>query len=176
MAGGDLKKLSQRVLELWQSNNPDRPEDVVARNYQNHQQPDVAGGTSTENLKGSKEVLKSYHEDVVAGNYQNRQEPDAADGTSTKGLRGWKELLKSYHEAFSNSKVEILGQIAENDMVATRWRITADHTGKFAGFAPTQKQSTWTGVSTDRFENGKIVESWVNWDKYSFLKGLGLVK
>ena len=130
MSGDDLKKLSQRVLELWQSNNPDRPEDVVAGNYRNHQEPDVAGDTSTKNLKGSKEVLKSYHEDVVAGNYQNYQEPDAADGTSTKDLNGWKELLKNYHKAFSNSKVDILSQIAENDMVATRWRIIADHTGE----------------------------------------------
>ncbi len=32
--------------------------------------------------------------------------------------------------------------------------------------APTNKEVTWTGVSIDRFENGKIVESWVDWDKY----------
>jgi|GEM_PF-5544223 len=61
-------------------------------------------------------------------------------------------------------------------MVATRWRIIADHTGTFEGYRPTLKQSTWTGVTTDRFDNGTIVESWVNWDKYSFLKGLGLVR
>jgi predicted ester cyclase len=176
MSGDDLKKLSRRALELWRSNNPDRPEDVVAGSYQNHQEPDVAESTNTRHLKGSKEVLKSYHEDVLGGSYQNHREPGAGGGTSTMDLEEWEELLKSYHEAFSDSKVDILSQIAENDMVATRWRITAYHTGEFAGFAPTQKQSTWTGVSTDRFENGKIVESWVNWDKYTFLDGLGLVR
>ena len=67
-------------------------------------------------------------------------------------------------------------QVAEGDLVATRWRLTATHTGDFVGIASTNKESTWTGVSTDRFENGKIVETWVNWDKYSFLEGLGLAK
>lgn len=173
MSGDDHKKLSQRALELWQSNNPDRPEDIVAGSYQNHQEPDVAGGRSTRDRRGWKEVLKSYHEDVLGESYEN---PDAAGGRSTRDLKGWKQLLKSYHQAFSNSRVDILSQIAEDQMVATRWRVTADHTGEFAGLAPTQKRSTWTGVSTDRFENGKIVESWVNWDKYSFLEGLGLVR
>ena len=176
MSGEDLKKLSRRAVELWNSNNRDRPEDLVAGSYHKHLLPDVPVATRTKNFRSWKEILKSYHEDVVPGSRQTLHEPGAADGTITKDLEGWKELLKSYHEAFSNSKVEVHGQIAENDMVATRWRMTADHTGEFAGLRPTRKRSTWTGVTTDRFDNGKIVESWVNWDKHNFLKGLGLVK
>ena len=41
--------------------------------------------------------------------------------------------------------------------------------------APTGKTTTWTGVHTDRYDGGKLVESWVDWDKYSWLEGLGLV-
>ena len=67
-------------------------------------------------------------------------------------------------------------QIAEGYQVATRWEFTATHTGDFIGAAPTGKQIIWTGVQIDRFEDGKIVESWVDWDKYRFLEGLGLVK
>ena len=67
-------------------------------------------------------------------------------------------------------------QIAEGDKVATRWEFAATHTGDFMGHGPTGKQVTWTGVQIDRFEDGKIIESWVDWDKYRFLEGLGLLK
>ena len=176
MSGEDLKKVSRRAAELWNSDNPDRPEDLVAGSYRNHQEPDAAGHSGARNFKGWKEILVSYHEDVIRRGHENDREAEAASGSSTLDLKGLKQLLKSYHEAFSNSKVEVLGQIAENDMVVTRWRMAADHTGAFAGFRPTRKQCTWTGVTTDRFDNGRIVESWVNWDKYSFLEGLGLVR
>lgn len=176
MSGEDLKKLSRRAVELWNSDNRDRLEDLFAESYRNHLLPDVAGATGAKSFWDWKEILKSYHEDVVPGSRQNLYEPDAADGTSTRDLQDWKDLLKSYHEAFSNSKVEVQSQIAENDLVATRWRMTARQISAFVGLPPTRKQSTWTGVTTDRFDDGKIVESWINWDKLSFLEGLGLVK
>ena len=77
--------------------------------------------------------------------------------------------------AFSNSTVRVLMQIAEGDLVATQWQITATQTGNYLGHAPSGKTVTWTGVSIDRFENGKIAESWVNWEKYSLFEGLGLL-
>lgn len=115
-------------------------------------------------------------EDLVSTNYVNHQEPDAAGGVTTKSLVEWKALLTGYHDAFSNSQVEILIQIAEGNLVATHWKLTATHTGTFAGLGATNRQTTWTGVAIDRFEDAKIVESWVNWDKATFLERLGIVR
>ena len=115
-------------------------------------------------------------EDIFAGNYVNHQEPDVEGGVTSKSLDAWKELVAGYHDAFSSSKVVVLMQIAEGDLVATRWEITATHTGDYMGRAPTNKEITWTGVEIDRFEDDKIVESWVDWDKYRLFEGLGLVK
>ena len=140
MSLDDHKQMSRRAIGMWTSNNSDRPEDIFAENYVNHQEPDVEGGVSD------------------------------------KSLEAWKELVSGYHKSFSNSKVLVLMQIAEGDQVATRWEITATHTGDFMGLAPTGKQVIWTGVQIDRFEDDKIVESWVNWDKYRFFEGLGLMK
>ena len=53
--------------------------------------------------------------------------------------------------------------------------MTAKHTGKFEDLEPTGMTSTWSGVHTDRYQGDKLVESWVDWDKFSFLDGLGLV-
>ena len=83
-------------------------------------------------------------------------------------------MVADFHEGFSDVKMEVLLQVAEGNYVCSRWRLTAKHTGTFGDLAGTNKTSTWTGVHTDRYEGGKLVESWVDWDKYSFLEGLGL--
>jgi predicted ester cyclase len=138
---------------------------------------------ATDHKSTSRQVLALWSDnmphkaaDFIAGNYANHQMPDAAEGRSTKSLGEWKELVSSFHKGFSDVKMEILQQVAEGEFVCSRWKMTAKHTGDFAGLAPTNKTSTWTGVHTDRYEGGKLVESWVEWDKYSFLKGLGLIK
>jgi predicted ester cyclase len=125
-------------------------------------------------LWGDNALHKS--DDYLAANYINHQMPDAAGGTSKKSLGEWKALVADFHKGFSDVKMEVLVQVAEGDYVCSRWRLTGKHTGPFGDLAATGKTSTWTGVHTDRYEGGKLVESWVDWDKYSFLEGLGLVR
>jgi len=115
-------------------------------------------------------------DDYLGANYVNHQMPDAAGGTSVMSLAEWKALVADFHKGFSDVKMEVLLQVAEDHYVATRWRMTGKHTGTFDDLPATGKTTTWTGVSTDRYEADKLVETWVDWDKYSFLEGLGLVK
>ena len=112
--------------------------------------------------------------DYMAANYVNHQMPDASGGTSSKSLEEWKALVADFHKGFSDVKMEVLLQVAEGNFVCSRWRMTAKHTGPFRELAATGKTTTWTGVHTDRYEGNKLVESWVDWDKSSFLEGLGL--
>jgi predicted ester cyclase len=114
-------------------------------------------------------------EEVFAADYVNHQEPDVEGGVSARGLAASRELVGGYLAAFSPSKVRILMQVGEGDLVATRWEISGVHVGTYAGRAPTGNTITWTGIAIDRIENGKIVESWIDWDKYRFFEGLGLV-
>ena len=134
-----MKELSRRAIEMWSSNNNDRPEDLFTVDYINHQEPDVEGGSSSKNLEE------------------------------------WKKLVGEYHKSFSDSRVSLLRQIAEGDLVATHWEITAKQTGDFMEISPSGTEVSWRGVSIDKVSDGKISESWVNWDKFSFLDGLGLV-
>ena len=50
------------------------------------------------------------------------------------------------------------------------------NTGTYLGRPPTGRRATWTGVQIDRFANGKIIESWVDWDKYRLFEALRFVK
>jgi predicted ester cyclase len=114
-------------------------------------------------------------EDLFAPNYVNHQEPDVEGGVSDKELGIWKELVSGFHESFSDSTVRILLQIAEGEVVVTHWEFSATQSGEFRGQAATGKRATWMGMQIDRFEGGKIAESWVSWDKYGFLEQLGLL-
>lgn len=114
-------------------------------------------------------------EDVLALNYVNHQMPDVEGSVSSNDLGEWKSLVSDFKQGFPDSECEILLQIAEGDYVATRWKLTGTHTADFRGLAPTGKRASWTGVHSDRFSEGKIVESWVDWDKYRFLDELGLI-
>lgn len=95
-------------------------------------------------------------EEVLTEKYRNHQEPDA-DGTEiTLDLDGWKARVENIHRAFSDFEVQVFDQVAEGDIVATRWKSTATNTGPFFGHPRTARRATWTGVVFDRFEGGKI--------------------
>ncbi|MEM7446479.1 MAG: ester cyclase, partial [Pseudomonadota bacterium] len=114
-------------------------------------------------------------DETFADGYLNHQEPDVQGGTLTLTTDQWVTLLHQYHESFPETTVEILMQVAQDDLVATRWRFTATQTGTYLGLAPTGRTVTWTGTQIDRFEDGLIAETWVNWDMYGMFEQLGLL-
>ncbi len=115
-------------------------------------------------------------ERVFAQNYVNHQIPSIKGGVAAENLNEWEALVADYHKSFSNSKVRILTQIYENNLVATRWQLTATQTGTYMGLAPTGKRVSWSGIEIDRFDqNNKIAESWVAWDMYDMFSQLGLI-
>lgn len=114
-------------------------------------------------------------EDVFAAGYLNHQEPVAAGGVKAVDLDSWKAIVAENHRAFSDFTVTVLSQVAEGDLVATRWRFEATQSGDYLGHKPSGKRAIWTGVQIDRVEDGKIVESWVDWDKYRLFQMLGFL-
>ena len=114
-------------------------------------------------------------EDLVSTDYVNHQMPDVTGGTSAKNLDEWKTLVNGFLQGFPDAEIDILTQVAEGDLVATRWQLNGTHQGDFGGIAASGKRAAWTGVQTDRHAEGKVVESWVDWDKYGFLAALDAV-
>lgn len=112
---------------------------------------------------------------VFAETYVNHQEPAASGGVKEIDRKTWTAIVKANHAAFPDLKVDILLQVAEGDLVATHWRFSATQKGPYEGLAPTGRTLSWSGVQIDRFEAGRIVESWVSWDKYTQFEKLGLL-
>lgn len=93
------------------------------------------------------------------------------NGTGPNAVRGVVEMLRT---AFPDIRFVIEDQVAEGDRVMTRWSSRATHKGPFMGKPATNRSATVTGVTIDRFENGKIAESWVNWDSAGLMQQLGI--
>ncbi|WP_226961596.1 MULTISPECIES: ester cyclase [Streptomyces] len=66
-------------------------------------------------------------------------------------------------------------QLAEGNLVSTRFTVTGTHSGDFMGLGATGRPVRVTGQVTHRFEHGLLAESWWNWDQLGLLSQLGLV-
>jgi steroid delta-isomerase-like uncharacterized protein len=100
---------------------------------------------------------------------------DAALPEPTRGPDGLRQAAAGYRGGFPDLRITIDAQIAEGDLVTTRWSAVGTHTGDFWGLAPTGKQATVTGITIDRIVDGRLVESWTNWDALGLMQQLGVV-
>jgi predicted ester cyclase len=100
---------------------------------------------------------------------------DPSNPEPLRGPQGVKDFVQQYLGAFSDGRITVDEQIAEGDMVATRWTGRGTHDGELMGIAPTRKQATVSGITMSRLQNGKVVEEWTNWDTLGMLQQLGAV-
>jgi len=94
---------------------------------------------------------------------------------ANEGREGFKKTIAMYREAFPDLHFEIEDQIAEGDKVVTRWAGTGTHEGTLMGMEPTGTRATTRGIGIDRFEDGKIVESWNSWDTLGMMQNIGAI-
>jgi predicted ester cyclase len=90
-------------------------------------------------------------------------------------IAGVKRQVETYRTAFPDLTPTLLGVCAEADVVCTRWRCTGTHKQRFMGAEPTGKKITIEGMTFDRFRNGKLIESFAQWDTLGLLQALGIV-
>jgi len=91
------------------------------------------------------------------------------------GPEGIKQTVSAYHSAFPDAHWAVEEQIAAEDSVVTRWIGSGTHRADLAGIAPTGRQVKVSGIWIQRVRDGKIVESWNNWDNLGLLQQLGVV-
>ncbi len=110
--------------------------------------------------------------DEIFSDYVSHQ-PDGS--VLQRGPEDVKRFMGEFRSAFPDFHTTIEDQIAEWDRVATRWTMRGTHEGEFRGIAPTGKQITVTGIGIFRFSDGKVVESWDNFDQLGMMQQLGVV-
>ena len=111
-------------------------------------------------------------DELVAPEFVNH---DAALPEPVVGIEATKASIRGYRDAFPDMRMTVELQVAEGEQVVTQWTARGTHQGDLMGLAATGKQATVTGITIDRIVDGRIVESWTNWDTLGLLQQLGAV-
>lgn len=111
-------------------------------------------------------------DELVAPGYVGR---DSARPSPIIGAGGVIESAAAYRGSFPDLQISIAEQVAEDDRVVTRWEARGTHESEFFGVAPTGKQVTVSGITIDRYAEGRLIEGWTSWDTLGLLQQLGAV-
>ena len=91
------------------------------------------------------------------------------------GVEGTRRFTEMYRNAFPDIQMSVEDMIAEGDKVVTRWTVRATHQGELMGIPPSGKRVEVTGISIDRIEGGKFLETWCNYDALGIMQQLGVM-
>jgi steroid delta-isomerase-like uncharacterized protein len=91
------------------------------------------------------------------------------------GSEGHKVFVGVFRTAFPDLTITVEDLLADGDKVIARFTSRGTHQGDFMGIPATGKQITVTGISIDRFEGDKYVESWVQFDQLTMMQQLGVI-
>jgi steroid delta-isomerase-like uncharacterized protein len=135
---------------------------------------------SRENIETSRRGLE---EAFNAGNLDVIDEISSDDFVSHDPLAGEqdteasKQQVASYREAFPDIEITIEEIFAAGDKVVMRWSGLGTFKNPLMGMQPTgEKGAPVHGITIDRFgDDGKIAESWTQWDTMTFMRNIGVV-
>lgn len=94
---------------------------------------------------------------------------------SSIGPEAYKRQVALFLAGFPDLRWTIEDTIAEKDKVAVIWSFTGTHKGEFMGISATNKKVSIDGITVHEIANGKIMDSYVNWDTWGLMQQLGVV-
>ncbi len=100
---------------------------------------------------------------------------DAYNVHASEGREGAKKSIAMYRQAFSDLHLTIDDELEGGDTVVVRWHAEGTHDGEIMGLPPTGNSDTTHGISWIKYEDGKAVESWTQWDVMGFMRSIGAV-
>jgi steroid delta-isomerase-like uncharacterized protein len=96
--------------------------------------------------------------------------------TGDQGREGAKQAISGYRDAFPDLHATIEDIFAAGDKVAYRWSVEGTFENEIMGLQPTgERGDPVRGITIDRFEGGKVAESWSQWDTLTFMRDIGAI-
>jgi steroid delta-isomerase-like uncharacterized protein len=111
-------------------------------------------------------------DEIYTSNFVNH---DPAMPEDVRGVEGAREFYSMYQNAFPDAQITIEGQLAEGDMVATRWTGRGTHQVELLGVPPSGNWVEVTGITISRIEGGKVAEEWNNYDALGMMQAIGAI-
>jgi steroid delta-isomerase-like uncharacterized protein len=110
---------------------------------------------------------------LIAAEAVNHDPAEPAELRALRGPEVLKRTVSVYRTAFPDVRITVDDVIAAGDKVVLRWHSEGTHRGELAGLAPTGAHGSVTGISIDQWKDGKVVETWTEWDNLGLARQLG---
>jgi steroid delta-isomerase-like uncharacterized protein len=94
---------------------------------------------------------------------------------SSIGPEAYKRNVLAFLAGFPDLRWTIEDTIAEKDKVVACWTISGTHKGDYMGIPATNKKVSVDGITIHNIANGKIMDSYSNWDALGMMQQLGVV-
>ena len=101
------------------------------------------------------------------------QAPNVAG--SAIGPDAYKRQVLRFLEGYPDLHWTIEDTIAEEDKVVACWTISGTQRGEYLGILATNKKVSVDGITIHHIANGKIMDSYSNWDALGMMQQLGVV-
>jgi steroid delta-isomerase-like uncharacterized protein len=131
--------------------------------------------------QNKKLVQRDIEEIYNRGNLAAADELAASDlvihmpSQDIRGRAGAKQYVARLRTGFPDLHMVIEDQIAEGDLVVTRWVASGTHRGEFQGIPATGRRVRLVGTVIDRIDKGRIVECWSQVDELGMMQQLGVI-
>jgi steroid delta-isomerase-like uncharacterized protein len=94
---------------------------------------------------------------------------------SSIGPEAYKRQVALFLAGFPDLRWTIEDTITEKDKVVVVWNFNGTHKGEYMGVPSTNKKVSIDGITIHEIANGKIMDSYVNWDTWGLMQQLGVI-
>jgi steroid delta-isomerase-like uncharacterized protein len=112
-------------------------------------------------------------DELIAATHTNH---DPASPDFGRGPEGYKRHFQTYVSAFPDLRLLIDSIVSEGDVVAARWTATGTHKGRLGDVAATGRPVAVTGITMARVSQGRVHESWLQWDALGLMRQIGAAR
>ena len=123
-------------------------------------------------MSARKQILADFLEDVwnqgdanavdryLGARYEIKHDPGDPWHGRTLSIAEFKARLAAARAPFPEERFEVVEMIEQGDAVATSWTWRGLHTGAIAGFPPTGREITMSGVTLYYFDGDLLCGHW----------------
>jgi steroid delta-isomerase-like uncharacterized protein len=94
---------------------------------------------------------------------------------SAVGPEAYKRMLMLFFAGYPDLHFQVEDIIAEADKVVACWTLAGTHKGEYLGIPATNKKVSVDGITIHHIANGKIMDSYSNWDALGMMQQLGVI-
>ena len=134
-------------------------------------------------METPEDTLTRLYEDVWNG-----ANPDTADelvheeylihdrdlAAEMQGPELYRALASGTRDVFPDMTITIEDMLTAGEKIALRWTMTGTHQGTMFGVESTGRQVELTAIEINRFEDGKLIETWTQSDQLGLMHQLGV--